>query len=150
MLITDVSLAKLKAIAKSIADNLFPGAFIALYGELGAGKTELVRAISENLGIQGIMSPTFMIVREHLEGRLPLFHFDAYRLTSGDELYDIGYEDYLARNGVIAVEWPQNVISALPSDRLDINIFGNGESPRTIEFSARGEAHKALLEGLDG
>lgn len=150
MIITDVTYYKLKAIAKRISDNLFPGAFLALYGELGAGKTELVRAVAENLGIGGVMSPTFMIVREHTEGRLPLFHFDAYRLSSADELYDIGFDDYLTRGGVIAVEWPQNVSGALPADRLDISIYGSGGDPRTVEIEATGDKHRALLVALEG
>ncbi len=78
------------------------------------------------MGIQDIQSPTFTIVREHRDGRLPLFHFDAYRLGSGEELYAIGYEDYLAQQGVVVMEWCENVPEALPAQRLEIHLTGSG------------------------
>ena len=87
-------------IGKSIAPLLFPGAFIALFGDLGSGKTTFTKAVAEGLGIDNIQSPTFTIVREH-GGRLSLLHFDAYRLSSEDELYAIGFDDYLSRPAVI-------------------------------------------------
>lgn len=85
-----------------------PGMVIAYTGDLGAGKTAFTRGLARGLGItERITSPTFTIVDEHLEGRLPLFHFDLYRLFSADDLYDIGWEDYPARGGVCAVEWSE-------------------------------------------
>ena len=131
-----------------IARELFPGAFIALYGDLGAGKTTLARAIARGMGIDNIQSPTFTIVREHRGGKYPLFHFDAYRITSADELYDMGYGDYLAEDGVIIMEWCENVYGALPESRLDIAITGSGSLPREIVVEARGEGYIPMLEKL--
>lgn len=125
-----------------LAPLLFKGAFIALYGDLGSGKTTFTRGIASGLGIDDIMSPTFMIVREHAD---ILFHFDAYRLLSPDELYDIGFLDYLDRGGIIVMEWPENVAEALPAERMDITIEGSGDSPRFFCMIPHGERYKALL-----
>ena len=87
---------------------------IAYYGDLGAGKTAFTRGLAAGLGIrEAVTSPTYTIVNEYLSGRMPLFHFDMYRLSSSEELFDIGWEDYLARGGVCAVEWSENVADAL-------------------------------------
>ena len=93
---------------------LHGGEVIAFLGGLGAGKTAFTRGLAEGLGIKdAVTSPTYTIVNEYLTGRLPLFHFDMYRLGSSEELFDIGWEDYLARGGVCAVEWSENVADAL-------------------------------------
>ena len=93
-----------------MAQRLQPGDVIAYYGDLGAGKTAFTRGLAAGLGIcDRVTSPTYTIVNEYLSGRLPLFHFDMYRLGSADELFDIGWEDYLERGGVCAVEWSENV-----------------------------------------
>ena len=87
---------------------------IAYYGDLGAGKTAFTRGLAAGLGVtECVTSPTYTIVNEYLSGRMPLFHFDMYRLSSSEELFDIGWEDYLARGGVCAVEWSENVEDAL-------------------------------------
>lgn len=130
-----------------LAALLFPGAFLALYGGLGAGKTTFARAVAEGLGIEGIISPTFTIAREY-RGRLSLAHFDAYRLSSAQELYDIGFEEYLERNGAVILEWSENVPGALPEDRLEIAISGDGDAPRSIKLIPTGPRHAALLEAL--
>lgn len=134
-------------IGEKLGEGLFPGAFIALYGGLGAGKTTLTRSIAAALGIRGILSPTFTIVREYA-GRIPLFHFDAYRLGDADELYAIGFDEYMARGGAIIMEWCENVEDALPCDRLEIHIQGSGEEPRSMRIAASGAAHEKLMEGL--
>ena len=93
-------------IASDIAAKLRGGEIITLDGDLGAGKTAFVRGLARGLGIgDRVVSPTFTIVNEYTHGRIPLFHFDVYRLGSADELYDIGWEDYLLRGGIIVVEW---------------------------------------------
>ena len=110
------------------------GAVVAFTGDLGAGKTAFTRGLARGLGIPGqVTSPTFTIVNEYEGGRLPLFHFDMYRLSCSDELFDIGWEDYLARGGVCAVEWSEIVDDALDGDciRVDIRRCG-GESSRQI------------------
>lgn len=136
------------ALAQKLSAGLFSGVFLALFGELGAGKTSFVRALAAGMGITDVASPTFTIVREHWEGRLPLFHFDAYRLSDADELYAIGFEDYLRQHGVIAMEWCERVIEALPAERLEIHLAGSGEERRSYRFISYGAAHDQLLEAL--
>lgn len=106
-----------------LAGRLEPGAVIAFTGDLGAGKTAFTRGLARGLGIPGrVTSPTFTIVNEYEGGRLPLFHFDMYRLGSSDELFDIGWEDYLSRGGVCAVEWSENVSDALEEGAIAVEI----------------------------
>jgi len=142
------SVEETEALGRAIAEKLFPGAFIALFGDLGAGKTAFCRGVGEALGVHDVMSPTFTIVQVHRGEGLPLFHFDAYRLGCSDELYDIGFDDYVAEQGIIVMEWPSNVEDALPDDRLEISITGNGDQPREIVLTACGEKHAAVLERL--
>ena len=110
-------------LGRRLAAVLTPGSVVAYTGDLGAGKTAFTRGIARGLGIgDRVTSPTFAIVNEYEGGRLPLFHFDMYRLTSSDELFDIGWEDYLARGGVCAVEWSENVAGALEGDAVRVDI----------------------------
>ena len=115
-----------------MAKILQPGAVIAYRGDLGAGKTAFTRGLARGLGsTEQVTSPTYTIVNEYLSGRMPLFHFDMYRLGSADELFDIGWEDYLERGGVCAVEWSENVEDAL-EDPIIVNIEKLGEESRRI------------------
>ena len=115
--------AETEAVGETLAGRLEPGTVIAFTGDLGAGKTAFVRGLARGLGItERVTSPTFTIVNEYEGGRLPLFHFDMYRLGSADELFDIGWEDYLARGGVCAVEWSENVTDALEDGCLRVDI----------------------------
>ena len=103
-----------EAIGAALGKLLPPGTILAYEGDLGAGKTAFTRGLAKGLGSTDMVtSPTYTIVNEYLSGRLPLFHFDMYRLTSADDLWDIGWEDYLERGGVCAVEWSENVTDAL-------------------------------------
>ena len=112
-----------EALGASLAQELEPGAVLAFTGDLGAGKTAFVRGLARGLGCPGrVTSPTFTIVNEYEGGRLPLFHFDMYRLSSSDELFDIGWEDYLSRGGVCAVEWSESFPEALPPDCITVTI----------------------------
>lgn len=139
----------LQAIAHAIANKAFNGMFIALYGDLGAGKTTFVRAFAESLGINDITSPTFTIVCEHgCDADMPLLHFDAYRLENEDELYAIGFDDYMQKNGIILMEWADKVSAALPSNRLDIFIEGSGFEARHMTISAFGRYYEHLLEAM--
>ena len=111
---------------------LTPGTVIAYRGDLGAGKTAFTRGLARGLGSKELVtSPTYTIVNEYLGGRLPLFHFDMYRLGSSDDLFDIGWEDYLDRGGVCAVEWSENVADAM-EDALVITIDKLGDETRRI------------------
>ena len=101
-------------LGQALGAVLQPGTVLAYEGDLGAGKTAFTRGLARGLGaVEAVTSPTYTIVNEYLSGRMPLFHFDMYRLTSADELWDIGWEDYLDRGGVCAVEWSENVEAAL-------------------------------------
>ena len=122
-----------EGVGERMARTLTPGTVIAFTGDLGAGKTAFTRGLARGLGIgDRVTSPTFTIVNEYEGGRLPLFHFDMYRLESSDELFDIGWEDYLHRGGVCAVEWSEKVSDAL-RDALRVDIRrGEGESDRVI------------------
>ena len=111
-----------EALGEALARRLRRGDVLAYYGDLGAGKTACTRGLARGLGCTGrVTSPTFTIVNEY-EGTIPLFHFDMYRLGSSDELFDIGWEDYLARGGVCAVEWSEIVEDALPAGIITVTI----------------------------
>lgn len=119
-----------------LAKTLKPGDMIALIGDLGAGKTTLTKSIAEGLGItEMITSPTFTIVREYHEGRLPLYHFDVYRITSREEMYELGYEEYFFGQGVCVIEWADLIMDLIPENSIIINMeYGAGESERICEI----------------
>ena len=119
-------------IGEALAKSLQPGTILAYRGDLGAGKTAFTRGLARGLGCkETVTSPTYTIVNEYLGGRLPLFHFDMYRLASSDDLWDIGWEDYLDREGVCAVEWSENVQNAM-EDAITVTIEKLGETTRRI------------------
>ena len=124
-------------IGARLAEQLEPGAVVAFTGDLGAGKTAFTRGLARGLGIPDrITSPTFTIVNEYEGGRLPLFHFDMYRLGSADELFDIGWEDYLRRGGICAVEWSENIADALEEDAVRVDIRrGASDQERVITIA---------------
>lgn len=133
---------KLEIISKSFQDtenagaafakSLKAGAVVAMYGDLGMGKTAFVRGMARGLGSAArVTSPTFTIVNEY-DGTPPLFHFDMYRLKSADELFDIGWEDYLARGGICAVEWSENVREAFDGTEVSVTIDKLGDNERKI------------------
>ena len=120
-------------IGAAIGKIIPAGTVLAYRGDLGAGKTAFTRGLAAGLGYKGrVTSPTFAIVNEYEGGRLPLFHFDMYRLNSADDLFDIGWEDYLSRGGVCAVEWSENVMDALPEDTVWVRIAREGDTGRSI------------------
>ena len=123
-----------EALGARLARALEPGAVVAFTGDLGAGKTAFVRGLARGLGIRDrITSPTFTIVNEYEGGRLPLFHFDLYRLGCADELFDIGWEDYLARGGVCAVEWSERMEELLEPGTIRVDLRrGEDEDRRVI------------------
>ncbi len=121
-----------EALGAALAKRLQPGTVIAYRGDLGAGKTAFTRGLARGLGVtERVTSPTYTIVNEYTGGRMPLFHFDMYRLGSSEELFDIGWEDYLERGGVCAVEWSENVWDAL-EDPVVITVYRLGEDTRKI------------------
>ena len=124
-------------VGAALAKTLRGGEVIAFLGDLGAGKTAFTRGLAEGLGVtDAVTSPTYTIVNEYLTGRLPLFHFDMYRLGSSEELFDIGWEDYLARGGVCAVEWSENVQDALEAPiTVRIDRVPDGDDCRRITIT---------------
>ena len=121
-----------EAIGQLLATRLQPGTIIAFEGDLGAGKTAFTRGLARGLGATDrVTSPTYTIVNEYLGGKMPLFHFDMYRLEYSDDLFDIGWEDYLERGGICAVEWSENVSDAMEG-ALTVRIEKTGETSRTI------------------
>ena len=122
-----------EALGARLAQVLKPGDVIAYTGDLGAGKTAFTRGLARGLGVtERITSPTFTIVNEYEGGRLPLFHFDMYRLGSSDELFDIGWEDYLARGGVCAVEWSEIVDDAIEHDAIRVDLRRGADDNQRI------------------
>ena len=138
MQITTHSADETQALGQKLASRLAPGDVIAYFGDLGAGKTAFTRGLAQGLGITDpVTSPTYTIVNEYLSGRIPLFHLDMYRLSSSDELFDIGWEDYLSRGGVCAVEWSENVEDAL-QDAIRVTIEKDADEPDTRHITITG------------
>ena len=138
MQITTHSADETQALGQKLASRLAPGDLIAYFGDLGAGKTACTRGLAQGLGnTDPVTSPTYTIVNEYLSGRIPLFHFDMYRLSSSDELFDIGWEDYLSRGGVCAVEWSENVEDAL-QDAIRVTIEKDADEPDTRHITITG------------
>ena len=134
--------AETEAVGEALAKTLRPGTVLAFRGDLGAGKTAFTRGLGRGLGCtERVTSPTYTIVNEYTSGRLPLFHFDMYRLRSSEDLFDIGWEDYLERGGVCAVEWSENVADALEG-AIRITIEKTGDDSRKITIEG-GDGHAA-------
>ncbi len=135
------SAAETEAIGRALAASAMPGDVYALDGDLGTGKTVFARGFARGLGIERtIASPTFTIVREYREGRLPLFHLDVYRLENEDELYDIGWDEYLAGGGVCLVEWASLVPEAMPEETNYVTIEkdpAKGEDYRLVRLKKK-------------
>lgn len=123
-----------ETIGEQFARDLPNGAVVAMFGDLGAGKTAFVRGMARGMGLDcRVSSPTFTIVNEYI-GERELIHFDMYRLSSSDELFDIGWEDYIARGSVCVVEWSENVEDAFFGDEIKVVIEKTGDNERTIEI----------------
>jgi tRNA threonylcarbamoyladenosine biosynthesis protein TsaE len=140
-----------RALGTALAESLPRPAVVGLRGTLGAGKTRLVQAIAAGLGIDPgqVTSPTFVLLHEY-SGEVPLFHFDAYRLRSEDEFWQLGAEEYLdaAADGIAVIEWAERVAGCLPDERLDIEIEVNGPTQRRFTFAAYGERYREAVERL--
>ncbi len=144
------NLAETEALGRRLGELLFPGAIVALIGPLGAGKTHFVRAIAEGLGIPNpaaVTSPTFVLIQEY-QARLPIFHFDAYRLSGAREFLDLGVNEYYEAGGVCLIEWADRVEDALPAEHLRVEIEPVDENRRRFLISATGEAHGELMNRL--
>lgn len=132
---------KTSELAQEFAKRLKKGDVVCLRGDLGVGKTAFVQGLAKGLGIEGyIQSPTFTIVNEY-DAPMPLYHFDVYRIGSGEEMYDIGFDEYISGDGVCVIEWPENISEVLPEERYEITIskdYSKDENYRLITL----EEHK--------
>ncbi len=136
-----------EAFGRKLGARLFPGAVIALIGPLGAGKTFLVRAIAEGLGISDsrvVNSPTFVLIQEY-QARLPIYHFDTYRLKGISEFADLGVHEYFAGEGVCLIEWADRVAAILPKELLRIRLEVTGETRRRITVEGQGQRFEELV-----
>ncbi|MBL8799846.1 MAG: tRNA (adenosine(37)-N6)-threonylcarbamoyltransferase complex ATPase subunit type 1 TsaE, partial [Planctomycetia bacterium] len=135
---------------RRLGQLLFPGAVVALVGPLGAGKTHLTRAIAEGLDIvdsRAVTSPTFVLIQEY-DARLPIYHFDAYRLKNAAEFADLGVHEYYASDGVCLIEWADRVTPLLPAEFLAITIAPTGETSRRAVLESRGTRYESLIAAL--
>ena len=133
----------------ALAHALGPGDVIALHGQLGAGKTRLVQAVARALGCvnQLVNSPTFILIQEY-DGRLPVYHVDAYRLKDSDEFMEIGGEEILAGDGVCLIEWAEKVGEALPADHVAVSISLTGERTRSFQFRGGGVRSGQIIDAV--
>jgi tRNA threonylcarbamoyladenosine biosynthesis protein TsaE len=141
-------LAATQEFGRRLGQRLWPGSVLTFVGELGAGKTHLVRAIAEGLEIPDsrmVTSPTFVLVQEY-PARLPIFHFDAYRLKNEAEFADLGFDEYLEREGVCLIEWADRVIGCLPAEYFCVTLEITSEKARRATLTAKGEVYESLLE----
>jgi tRNA threonylcarbamoyladenosine biosynthesis protein TsaE len=146
------NLAGTTAFGQKLGAALFPGAVVALIGPLGAGKTHLVRAVAEGLGIpdsRAVTSPTFVLIQEY-SARLPIYHFDAYRLSSAADFFDLGVHEYFESDGVCLVEWADRVAACLPEARLQISIDVTGATSRAFKIEGFGEKSAAAVKQING
>jgi len=138
------------ALGRQFGRLLLPGAVVGLTGPLGAGKTHFVRAVSEGLGLtqeRAVSSPTFVLIQEY-EGRLPIYHFDAYRLRNEREFLELGVREYFDGEGVCLIEWADKVPAALPAETLQVVLDVTGEQSRRFTFQAHGARYEALVAAL--
>jgi tRNA threonylcarbamoyladenosine biosynthesis protein TsaE len=138
-------------LGRRLAACLSPGTVVALIGPLGAGKTHLVRAVAEGLGLtdpHAVSSPTFVLIQEYA-ARLPVYHFDAYRLRSVGEFFDLGAHEYFQGDGVSLVEWADRVTACLPADHLRVTITPTGENSRRFTLESTGETSAEIVRRMN-
>lgn len=139
MTYTSRSPQETEALAAGVAAELQPGDFVALSGDLGAGKTAFARGLARGLGVsRQVLSPSFTLMRQYLEGRIPLYHFDVYRLGDPDELEETGFHDYAEGDGVCVTEWADRIRGFLPERRLEVRLEGSADEPRQISIEWMG------------
>ncbi len=144
-----VSADETRALGQLLGSILVPGTVVALYGDLGCGKTVLVQGVARGLCFDGyVSSPSFVIVNEY-DARLPIFHIDLYRTGGSDPLAGVDYREFLWGGGVALVEWAERARELLPDDRLDVTLRAEDRTTREIAFAATGPASAGILAALD-
>lgn len=154
MMLHSNSVAQTQKIGAALSKQLEPNDVLLLLGDMGAGKSEFTRGLARGLGVTGyVTSPTFTIMQLHDSGRLPLYHFDWYRLESAEELYELSMDEYLQNGGVAVVEWPSRAEEAIPESYLEVTLEPMGDNERQITFTPVGgfrpideEAIRAALD----
>lgn len=134
-------------IGKAIAKNLCKGDIVCLFGEFGSGKTVLTKGIASHLGVKRceVISPSFVLIRQYPAAKIPLYHFDLYRLNSTEDIIALGYEDYFYGEGVTVIEWAEKLGCLLPKEYLKIKLSVKSDSQRNLELNAVGRHYKELL-----
>lgn len=138
-------------IGKQIAKNLRKGGIICLFGDLGSGKTVLTKGVAQGLGVKRniVISPSFVLIRQYNAGRVPLYHFDLYRLKEPQDLLLLGYEEYLYDEGISVIEWAERLKYLLPQEYLKIKLYIKPGKQRLLEITAVGNSYKGLLDKID-
>jgi len=146
---TAASEKETERLAEELAAFMKPGCVIALEGELGAGKTTFAKAFARALGVgETVSSPTFTIIKEYEDGRLPFYHMDVYRISQS-EAEELGLEEYFYGDGITMVEWASRIAELLPAERLDVTISGSGHAERTIALRPRGGFYEDVCRRLE-
>lgn len=139
--------AETRVLGKRLAGKLVPGDVLLMYGDLGAGKSEMTRGIAEGLGVtETVTSPSFTVLNVYESGTIPLYHFDWYRLESAEEIYELGMDEYLGGDGIAVVEWPTQCPDAIPENHLKIEIAPVDEDTREIRWIPQGTFREITLE----
>lgn len=148
MVINSYSVKDTLDLGRKIAHNLQRGDIICLFGALGSGKTVLTKGIAQGLGIDRakVISPSFVLIREHHKGRFPLFHFDLYRLRDPQDILALGYEEYLYNEGIAVIEWADKLQYLLPREFLKVELSFKDDSQRRLKFIPIGERYRDLIK----
>jgi tRNA threonylcarbamoyladenosine biosynthesis protein TsaE len=151
MQIISASVKETLKLGKLIARYLQPQDILCLSGGLGSGKTVLTKGIASGLGIGAfnVTSSSFILIREHLKGRIPFFHFDLYRLKAASDITALGYEEYFYGDGVSVIEWPERLGALMPKEYLLVELAYQSGSKRSLKFKASGPRYKELLRDLN-
>jgi tRNA threonylcarbamoyladenosine biosynthesis protein TsaE len=145
------SVANTVKIGSLIAKHVKAGDIVCLFGQLGSGKTVLTKGIAKGLGVKvdKVISPSFVLLRQHSKGRLPLYHFDLYRLDDIGDILGLGYEEYFYDKGVTIIEWAERLKSLMPEEYLKVKLSCKSDSKRVLEFSAIGKRPRELLKEIN-
>jgi len=141
-----------QALGKRLSKVVKPGDILCLFGDLGSGKTTMIKGLAVGLGAheEDVTSPTFVFLNVYDRLKRPVYHFDLYRLEKIEELFDIGYEEFLYGDGIAVVEWSERLGELLPKERLDIFLMHQGEDVRAIKLQAVGKRHEQMLRAMKG